>query len=175
LAHRHVIAAAAASALLGAGGQAAAADATATASVELINLQEIYVSKVSDISFGTILKPTSGILEVTIEPGGGRSASGGAGGELIGAGSSSARFDVGGDGGRTFTITLPPSVTLTKSGGGANRQLTLSPEASTTDTLSGTSGQFGAKQIEVTGSLEIPSTVESGAYAGHVPVTVAYQ
>jgi hypothetical protein len=167
-----------AAAVLTMGATAARADGTtasASASVEITSLQQIQIDKVADIAFGQIVKPTAGTYTVTLAPGGARTASGGTGGQLVGGSVSTGKFDVTGEGGRTFSITVPSTVTLATSGGGANREVVLTPDPMTSESLGGSAGQAAVKQIEVAGRLAVPASIEAGAYAGAFPVTVGYQ
>jgi hypothetical protein len=150
------------------------ANASASTTATVISA-EINITKQRDLNLGTIARPASGTFTVTLAPGGGRSGAGGSGGQVVGGAGATALFNVGGEENRDFTITTPASVTLTTGAGGPNREVVFTPSHAETDNLgSGTAG-FAVKQIEIHGTLAVPSTTEVGPYTSTLPVTVEYQ
>lgn len=134
----------------------------------------LVLSKTADLEFGTIIRPVTGAGSVTIDPASGARALTGQGG-LLSSGSAPARaaFNVGGEGGQTFSITVPASMTMIRSGGAETIVVALTPSA-TSGALSGPSGGTGAASFGVGGELPIADTTVVGAYAGNFSVTVAY-
>jgi Domain of unknown function (DUF4402) len=141
---------------------------TVTFHVRADFLTAIALAKVTDLSFGSaIMSATPGTVVLT--PAGARSATGGvtlASGGLVGP----ATFTVSGDAAASYSVTLPASITLSRSGGGT---LTISPVISTpsgTGTLDGT----GQQTLSVGGTLNVAANQQAGAYSGTFNVTVAY-
>lgn len=147
--------------------------ATASATSTSVVVAPIAIAKAADLAFGKIAAgATAGT--VTVSPNGARSVSGG----VVAAGgtSTAAQFNVTGDTGLTYSITLGGSAQLTN---GANTipftsvsDLTASAITSgnvTTGTLTG-----GAQSIYVGGVLSIGAAQVAGTYTGSVTATVDY-
>lgn len=134
----------------------------------------IVLSKAADLEFGTVVRPVTGSGSVTVDPSTGARQLSGQGG-LLPAGStpSQAAFDVGGEGGQAFSITVPESMTMIRSGGAETIVVALTPSA-TSGVLSGPPGGTGAATFGVGGQLPMSDTTASGSYAGNFAVTVAY-
>ena len=157
-----VVATAAAPAL----AQNAAADGAATI------IDQFSVTKNTDLLFGTIVLPSSGSNTVTIAPSNGnRSLSGGGNATTVGAGNTRAVFTVAGDGGQNFTVTVPSSFLLERSGGTQTILVSLTGSASG-GTTSGTPGNPGTATFGVGGSFPVSATTIPGVYEGNFTVTV---
>jgi Mat/Ecp fimbriae major subunit len=152
----------AAAALAGTSAQAATASATASANI----LTQVTVTKTADLDFGTIAIGTSG---GTVTVGNTDNRTCGAG-LVCSAAVTSAKFDIAGAASQLVGISIDPSVTLNRTGGGASMSATLSTSASTA-TLSGT----GTSNFAAGGVLTVSGTQQAGAYAGTFNVTVNYQ
>ncbi len=143
-----------------------------TASVKIV--QPITLTKDSDLAFGTVVRPTTGSSTVTISNASDTPAlSGGGDAALATSTTSRAAFTVGGEGGQTFSITVPASVTMTRSGGSETLNVTLTKSAPS-GSLSGTMGSAGTATFNVGGALTVASTAASGNYSGSFNTTVAY-
>ena len=166
---------AALSALLAAGPALAQASATQPASGTMTLFLPVTVSKLSDLSFGTVVRPPSGSGNVSVNAVSGQvTASGGAG--VVSSGplsASRASFSVTGEGSMNFTVSVPQTFNMTRSGGPESLQVTLN---STTGggTLSGAYGSTGSAAFGIGGSLVLNSGTPSGTYSGSFTVTVAY-
>ncbi|MCH6590185.1 MAG: DUF4402 domain-containing protein, partial [Proteobacteria bacterium] len=109
----------------------------ATVDVTATLLAPISISSSGDMAFGTML--TTGTAgTVTVTPAGARSS---VNVDLLGGFPAAAAFDVTGEGGNTYSITLPSSATLT-SGGDTMTIDTFNHDAGGTPTLSGGSDTF---------------------------------
>lgn len=156
--------------------QASASQST-TASVTIF--RPILLTKDSDLSFGTIVRPLAGSGTVVIsQTDGSRSLTGS--GALLNTGAPNtqaapgrATYTVSGEGGQTFVITVPPTFNMTRAGGSETIQVDLTPTA-TTGTLSNALGQAGTATFGVGGQILVESTTPSGAYSGTFTTTVAY-
>lgn len=128
------------------------------------------LTKTSDLAFGAIRAPDAGSGSVTINASTGvRSIAGGTPVLIGGMSSSRAQFTVGGQGSTAFSISVPSSFSLTRSGGGSLTS-TLTPTATGAQTLS-TGGAFS---LGVGGTLTVPSGSAGGDYSGTFTVTVSY-
>jgi len=143
-----------------------------TASVKIV--QPITLTKNSDLAFGTVVKPTTGSNTVTVSTSSDTPALTGAGDAALAASTTSrADFTVGGEGAQTFSITVPASVTMTRSGGSETLAVTLTKSASS-GSLSGSMGSAGSATFDVGGAFTVSSSTTSGAYSGSFNTTVAY-
>lgn len=137
--------------------------------------QPIVLTKDADLNFGVVVRPESGVGSVTIDAATGQRTLSGQGAVLnTGPAASRAAFTVGGEGGQTYTISAPATLTLTRSGGSETVVATLTPSA-TSGALSGSlGGGSGSSSFGVCGQLPIADSLTAGAYAGSFTVTVAY-
>lgn len=138
--------------------------------------QPIALTKTSDLSFGTLVRPASGSGVVSINAADGVRSLTGSGALLSGGPNnapSRAAYTVSGEGGQTFSITVPASFSMTRSGGSETLAITLDPTA-TSGTLSGSLGAQGSASFGVGGSVSVGDTTATGSYAGSFNVTVAY-
>lgn len=134
--------------------------------------QPIVLAKSADLEFGTIVRPVSGSGSVVIDATTGQRTLTGQG-ALIGASASRAAFNVGGEGGQAFTITVPGAMTMTRSGGSETVSVALTPSV-TGGVLSGAPGGAGSATFGVGGQIPVSNSTAAGAYAGSFLVTVAY-
>lgn len=159
-----------------AGGAAAQASSTQTTNSTVTVFRPIVLSKTSDLSFGTVVRPTSGSGTVTISNAdGSRSVVGGI--ALLNTGPNAAAgratYSVAGEGGQAYAVTVPANFVMTRTGGSETITVTLSA-SSAGGTLSGALGAAGSASFGVGGSLPVANTTASGAYAGTFNVVVAY-
>jgi hypothetical protein len=124
--------------------------------------------------FGKIVRPSSGSNVVTIgEATGSRSLSGGGNATGLASTVSRATYSVAGEGGQTFSITVPTSFDMTRAGGSETVAVTLISTA-TAGTLNGALGSAGSANFGVGGSFAVSNTTATGSYTGTFDVTVAY-
>jgi hypothetical protein len=143
-----------------------------TASATIV--QPITLTKNSDLAFGTVVKPTSGTNTITIDETAGTRTKTGAGDAALATSTTSrAAFSVGGEGGQTFSITVPATATMTRSGGSETLTVNLVKTA-VSGTLSNSIGTAGTASFGVGGNFDVVSTTVSGAYSGSFNTTVAY-
>lgn len=152
-------------------GNALAATATATSTSTVVT--PIAVAKSADLSFGKFAA-SAAPGTVTVSPNGARSFTGGA--IAAGGTSSAAKFDVTGEIGLTYSITLGGSTQLSD---GTNT-MTFTPvsdvTASAITTGNVTSGTLagGAQSIYVGGVLSVGANQAANTYTGTVTATVDY-
>jgi hypothetical protein len=128
------------------------------------------------LAFGTVVRPATGASTVVINEGTGNVTTTG-GAVSIGNGQSRAAFNVSGEGGQVYNITLANSqITLnrtTPSGGGS---MTVDLVRSKTQgTLTGQLGATGTDSFHVGGTLNIASEQATGTYTGTLNAIVTYQ
>jgi hypothetical protein len=152
--------------------QSSASQST-TASVKIV--QPISLAKNANLAFGTVVKPSSGSNTVTISNASDTPALTGGGDASLASASTTSRaaYTVTGEGGQTFNISVPASVTMTRSGGSETLSVTLTPSAAS-GTLSGAFGAAGTQTFTVGGAFTVASTTLSGNYSGSFSTTVAY-
>lgn len=136
--------------------------------------QPIVLSKVTDLEFGTVVRPLAGSGTVAVDPATGQRSIVGQG-FLVSSGATPTRaaFTVAGEGAQTFSINVAPSLTLTRSGGSETLNVNLTPSAAT-GTLAGPAGSTGTASFGIGGQLPVSSATTVGAYSGTFTVTVAY-
>ena len=133
-------------------------------------IRSIAIAKTSDLVFGRISKPPTGLGTVTIDATTGLRTTAGAQG-FDSPTPSRAAFSVTGEGGQTFTVTVPPSFQMT---GPQPMTVTLTSSAGASPTLGGVLGSQGSLTFGVGGSAPVDSTTPPGDYSGSFTVTVAY-
>ena len=124
----------------------------------------ISISSVASLDFGT-MAPTVSAGTVTISTTGTRSS---ANVDLAGGITSAAQFDVGGEGGLTYSISLPASTTLI--GPGTDMVVDTFVNDNASPALSG----GGTDTFNVGATLHVGGSQVSGTYLGTFPVTVNY-
>lgn len=167
--------AACALALCAIGGAAQAqTSSNATVSGSMTVFQPITLTKTSDLSFGTVMRPASGNGTVTIDASSGaRTVTGGAAPVASGGTPSRAAFTVTGEGGLNFTVTHPASFNMTRNGNQDPIQVMLNSTMGGGQ-LSGSAGQQGTQTFGIGGQVLLSNGTPTGAYTGSFTVTVAY-
>lgn len=165
-----------AAAVCAVGGTAHAQTSTTTSTTASMNItQPLQLTKVTDLVFGTIMRPTSGSGNVIIDAqSGNRNVTGNASGVTGGSAATPTRaaFTVSGEAGMNITVTVPGSMTMTR--GGAD-PITVSLNSTMGGgQLSGPTGGTGTAAFGVGGQLAISDSTPPGAYTGTFNVTVAY-
>ena len=174
-----LIAALAAASLAGVAGRACAQNtATLSTPSSATVFQPITLTQTSELSFGTVVRPSpgggSGTLAIAASDG--TRTLTGAGAMLNTGPNLSARratYTVGGEGGQTYSVTVPTTFNMTRTGGAETLTVTLTSTAAS-GTLSNALGSAGTNTFGVGGSIVITETTASGAYTGSFNVTVAY-
>jgi spore coat protein U-like protein len=123
----------------------------------------ISISSVTALEFGSAA-PTGSAGTVTITPASVRTA---VNVDLVGGVASAARFDVSGEAGQVYAITLPVSATMT--GPGADMVVDTFVDDNASPSLTG-----GADTFNVGATLHVGGNQASGTYLGTFPVTVSY-
>lgn len=156
------------SALASAAHAQASADATATGSATII--QPIQLSAPTNLGFGTIVKPSNGDATVSVDAAGTRTVTGTAAANSGGV--TAASFQVVGEGGSTYSVSVPSTFNMTS----GNNSLTVT----TTDNsggggrLSGAIGSASTATFGVGGTFNLNTATVSGAYTGNIAVTASY-
>lgn len=93
---------------------------------------------------------------------------------------SAATFTVSGEGGLTYSITLPDSAEIATGEAAANEKMEVSdfvsdPPVNTGGQLSGSLGSLGTQTLKVGAKLTTVANQAPGEYAGTFDVTVEYQ
>ena len=165
---------------LAAGGAFAQSSATTTANATATVIRPITVVSSADLAFGNVVPGASlGTLVVAATSGTPTAtASGGVTqpGTQFGT-ITAAKFDVGGEGGFTYTITLPTGA-ATISDAGAVDSMTVDNFTSsivvTAGALSNAIGSAGTQTFYVGGTLNVAANQPPSNYTGTFSVTVAY-
>jgi hypothetical protein len=142
---------------------------TATANV----FRALSLTNQANLAFGRISRPRTGSGTVSLAATTGVVTTTGNGVVKLGSPvSSAAAFVASGEGGQSFSVSVPATFNLTN---GANTiPVTLTPNVSGNQTLSGSLGSAGTLNIVVGGNFGLTSTTALGAYTGSFAVTVAY-
>jgi hypothetical protein len=131
----------------------------------------ISVSKVNDLKFGQIVRSASAGTVTLDAATGDRSAMGGVTLGLV-DGARAAEFAVTGEPSYAFSITLPTSITLSKSG--SNATMSVSNFTSTLTGNAGTLDVNGEASFNVGADLAVGANQETGVYSGDFTVVAAY-
>lgn len=133
--------------------------------------RSLSVTKVSDLAFGKIVKPSSSTNVYTINAATGALTRTGTGNAVQVGAVSRSLFNLTGEAGRVVSVVLSPTTTLvlTRSGGAQTLNVTLSRSPTGTITLTGGVGTLG-----VGGALTVGTTTTSGDYSGTLNVTFNY-
>ncbi len=151
------------------GSAFAQASATVTTTGSATIIQPITLTQGTGLAFGTIVRPGTGTGTVTIDSTtGARTVANG----VVGLASTTSRatYTVNGEGGSTFSITVPATFNLA---GPSTIPVTLTPTGST-GTLSNALGTAGSASFGVGGNFSVSDTTPTGTYTGTYDVTVAY-
>jgi hypothetical protein len=163
------------SALASAAHAQASADATAQGSATII--QPIQVSAPTGLAFGTIVKPSGATPgTVTVDAAGARNVTGGGALALASSTATAASFQVVGEGGSAYSLTVPPTFDM-KTAGGDTLTVTTVNNAGLTPgalTVPGSLGAPGTATFGVGGTFNLNTATVSGAYSGNIVVTAAY-
>ncbi len=153
--------------------QPPSANATAKATANVI--QPITLIKNTDLAFGALVRPSLGSNTVTVDPSSGARTLSGSGDASLSGNQlvSRATYSVAGEGGSTFSVTIPNSFTLTRAGGGGTVPVSLSASA-VPGVLGGSIGSSGSANFSIGGSLPLSSGTVAGDYTGTFDVTVGY-
>jgi hypothetical protein len=152
----------------------ATTNGTATATI----VRPITLTASRDLAFGNVVPgATTGTMVLTAASSTVASVTGGVTkpGTQVGT-VTSAQFDVGGEGGFTYSITLPASAATITSA--ASDTMTVDTFTSsivvTAGALSGSIGSAGTQTFYVGGTLHVAANQNPGDYTGTFAVTVAY-
>jgi hypothetical protein len=142
--------------------------ATATGAGSATVVEPFSANKISDLVFGTIVKPTTGTATVSVDVSGSRSLTG----TVAVGGAGAARFQVLGQGGRAYSVTVPPSFNMTS--GTNTLVVTTVDNSGGGGALSGSLGAFSTATFGVGGAINLTTGTASGAYTGSFTVTASY-
>jgi hypothetical protein len=131
----------------------------------------ISLAKVSNLSFGRIVRPNSGSGWVELAPTGARTSSSAV--WLLTPSPTRAQFTLTGEGGRVVDVDIPATFDMTRVGGGSVT-VTTDSNLAATPTLSSSLGNNGTLSFFVGGRLDLDSTTPGGAYTGTFVVTTSY-
>jgi hypothetical protein len=132
-------------------------------------LRALTAAKTADLNFGRIGLPPSGNGTITLDATGNRSVTGAI--AYPTPAPTSAAFTVTGEGGQTFSASVPPSIQLT---GPGTITVTTTHNLPATPTLSGALGAAGTLTFGVGGSFVISPSTPTGAYTGTLMVSIDY-
>jgi len=137
-------------------------------------LRPISLSKVSDLSFGSIAAPSSGTATVTFSAVDAALEVTGAGARaLSGTSATLAQYTVTGEGGQSFSIDMNVETPVMLNGPGS-LSVMLNSNADASPVLSGSAGAEGSYSFRVGGSFSLSHDAPAGAYSGNFVVTVLY-
>jgi spore coat protein U-like protein len=154
-------------------GSAMAASTNATSTGVVVT--PIQISKTADLSFGTFAGGAT-IGTVTVSPDGSRAVTGGA--VAAGGTATAARFNVTGQDGLAYTISMAGTSPELTSGGNAITFTVVSDTTASAITSGiATAGTLtgGAQSIFVGGKLDVAINQPAGTYTGTISVAVNYQ
>ena len=133
-------------------------------------IRSIAIAKVSDLVFGRVVKPMAGNGSVAIDANSGARTFSAAQG-LDTPTPMRASFNVTGEGGQIFSVTVPATFDMN---GPQTMTVTTTRSVGGTAMLNSTLGSAGSFIIGVGGSAPINSSTLNGDYSGSFIVTVAY-
>lgn len=137
-------------------------------------IRGISLTKVTDLSFGTIIRPSTGSGTVTMNASDTPVVTGTGASLLASSTHARASYTASGEGNQAYTITVPATFDM---GGPGTITVTLTPSLSLTGSLSGTLGTAGSLvggPLYVGGSFAITNTMATGFYTGTFDTTIAY-
>jgi hypothetical protein len=138
-----------------------------TGSIEVVQ-PVLLIAKTTDLSFGTVVRPTAGSGTITIDANSGNVTTS-SGITLIGNGATRATFTITGQPNSNLQITYPSTFNLTRSAGTETLSVSL-----TSTTGGGQIGGGGTLGFSMGGQLVLSSSTVTGAYVGNYSVTAAY-
>jgi hypothetical protein len=167
-----------------ANAQSNTSSASATVSASII--QPISITKVSNLSFGTIARPASGSSTITLANNTGTNpVSVTSGTAAVVTQGTRGEFTVTGDEGRQYVISGSGTSAFNLTHTNATDTISFTPTFSAngaglsglTGTLSGVLGDFGegSQSLYAGGSFSVTNTTVTGAYSGTMNLTVTYQ
>ncbi|HWH21923.1 MAG TPA: DUF4402 domain-containing protein [Allosphingosinicella sp.] len=165
--------------LAGAGTPAFAQSNSASTNATTTIIRPVTISKVDDLAFGKIVKP-SAAGNSTIEIGTGADTASVTAGSavLLTSTRSRAEYDINGEGGQAVTVTVnsgSSTFNMTRSGGSETIQVTLLGIPGSAVTLDSSLGSAGTYKLYLGGNITISDETATGAYTGSFNVNVAYQ
>ena len=159
-------------------GAWAQSSATTSANATATVVRPITIGSTVDLQFGNIVAGAGGTLALSAASPPVPTITGGVTQPGTQTGTvAAAVFNVGGEGGMAYSITLPSSAaTLTGSVSGTMTvdTFTTSAVSGTLGTLSSTLGSAGTQSFYVGGVLHVGANQNPGNYSGTFTVTVAY-
>jgi hypothetical protein len=160
-----------------AGGAMAQSSATTNGTATATIIRPITLAASRDLAFGNVVPSAAlGTMVLTAASSTAASVTGGVTkpGTQVGT-VTSAQFDVGGEGGFTYTITLPGSAATITSGSDTMTVGTFTSSiVVTAGALSNAIGAAGLQTFYVGGTLNVGANQNPGNYTGTFGVTVAY-
>lgn len=146
---------------------------TVVSNAQVTSVKSIAIQKIADMSFGTIAVSAASGGTVILNPDGSRSASGGITLPATSGNVAAASFDVTGEGGYTYSITLPGTNHTLSSG--ANSMIVNA--FTSTPASRGTLSLLGAQTLTVGATLNIAAGQPAGTYTSETvfEVTVNYE
>ncbi len=162
----NIIAIAAVVVLAAAAGKAEAAD-TESANASATLVAPVTLTKQAALDFGRLSSGVAGGTAV-ISSAGARSVTG----DVVEEGGtpSTADFDITGEDGLVYDITLPSSISLTSGANNMTVDTFTSDQAGNSGTLTG-----GSDSFSVGATLNVGASQATGTYTGSFDVTCAYQ
>lgn len=131
------------------------------------------VGLTSNLSFGTVMRPSVGAGMVMLDPMDGQRTITGTGAAAMNmAAATRANYVVTGEGGQTVSIIVPPTFQMT--GPGAPLTVTTMSSANGTEVLNAAGNGPGTLNFMVGGSFPIDANTEPGNYSGAFVVVVQY-
>jgi spore coat protein U-like protein len=147
------------------------ASASATGSTTIV--RAITISKTADLSFGRIVKPTSGTGAIVVFSDADGIEESGNALYVDGSPISRAKFTIEGEGGQAVSVSVPSTFTMSK--GSDTIAVTLYSDLAPSVTLSNALGSGGSALLNIGGQFSLPSSQATGLYSGTFTVSVAYE
>lgn len=167
--HRNRLAAAgAALALFVVAGAASAATVSATANATATIISSTTITKVQDMEFGTVVRPTSGSNTFSLGTNDAVTVSGAGDGSVVASTTSAARFTLASQ--AAVTYTLAPTLSFVQSG---LSNIVVGTPIALSGTL-GTLGANGSQDVKYGAAFDVSSTTPTQAYTGTLSVVVTY-
>jgi hypothetical protein len=132
----------------------------------------ITIGLTSNMSFGTISRPFTGTGTYSLDSATGDRTLTGQGVQGLISAPVRAAYTVSGEGGQVFSVSVPATFDLTRTGGSIT--VTTNNTAGGTQVLGGALGSSGSFPFYVGGSFPLSSTMTLGAYTASFAVTVQY-
>lgn len=149
--------------------------APGTDSVAIANVRRsTAITKISDLSFGSLVRPRTGSSTVTVNAATGVRTVGGNGVGLPSPAPQRAVYTITGEGARTLSVSAPASFPMLHSNGSNSLTVSLSRSPTGTLTLSGTAGGAGSVTLNVGGSFPMGTATLPGIYTGSFNITMQY-